>query len=133
MADSRPRMLLLIDENVPDSVAQFFASRGHDVRYVRDLFPGGTPDPVIATIGDRLSAIVVTWDRDFEKLVRRVPAGTRATFRRLGRISFRCNEVKGLPLLKKWIDLLEFHYEQALKESDFRMLVQIQESGFKIN
>ena len=125
-------MLLLIDENVPNSVAEFFASRGHDVRFVRDLFPAGTPDPVIATIGDRLSAIVVTWDRDFEKLVRRIPQGNRAAFRRLGRISFRCNEVKGRELLERWIDLLEFHYKRSLEEADFRMIVQIQASGLKL-
>jgi predicted nuclease of predicted toxin-antitoxin system len=125
-------MLLLIDENVPNSVADFFKARGNDVRFVRDLFPGGTPDPVIATIGDRLSAIVVTWDRDFETLVRRIPEGNRAKFRRLGRISFRCNEVKGRALLERWIDLLEFHYQQSLDNPDFRMIVQIQDSGFKV-
>lgn len=131
-AVGRARMLLLIDENVPNSVAEFFASRGHDVRFVRDLFPAGTPDPVIATIGDRLAAIVVTWDRDFEKLVRRIPQGNRAAFRRLGRISFRCNEVKGRELLERWIDLLEFHYRRSLEETDFRMIVQIQPSGVKL-
>ena len=131
-AVGRARMLLLIDENVPNSVAEFFASRGHDVRFVRDLFPAGTPDPVIATIGDRLAAIVVTWDRDFEKLVRRIPQGNRAAFRRLGRISFRCNEVKGRELLERWIDLLEFHYKRSLEEADFRMIVQIQASGLKL-
>ena len=133
MAGERPQMLLLIDENVPNSVAEYFASRGHQVRYVRDIFPGGTPDPVIATMGDRLSAIVVTWDRDFEKLASRVPAGNRASFRRLGRVSFRCNEARGLELLKRWIGMLEYHYLQALEQPDFRMLVQIQESGFKAN
>lgn len=30
-------MPLLIDENVPNSVAQIFVERGHDVRFVRDL------------------------------------------------------------------------------------------------
>ena len=124
-------MLLLIDENVPTSVAELFASRGHEVRLVRDLFPAGTPDPVIATIGDRLSAIVVTWDRDFDQLVRRIPEGNRARFRRLGRISFRCNEVKGRELLERWIEMIEFHYERALQEPDFRMMIQIQESGVK--
>lgn len=40
MAASAPtRMLLLIDENVPNSVAGFLADRGHDVRFVRELFP----------------------------------------------------------------------------------------------
>lgn len=126
-------MLLLIDENVPNSVAKFFTSRGHDVRFVRDLFPAGTPDPVIATIGDRMSAIVVTWDKDFEDLVRRVPEGNRAKFRRLGRISFRCNETRGCALLDQWIDHIEFHHEQAIKKKTFRMIVQIQESGFKVS
>lgn len=124
-------MLLLIDENVPSSVAQFFAERGHDVRYVRDLFPGGTPDPVIAAIGDRMAAIVVTWDRDFDTLVQRVPAGNRARFRRLGRISFRCEETQGRRLLERWIEMIEFHYERAMQDADFRMIVQVQESGVK--
>jgi predicted nuclease of predicted toxin-antitoxin system len=131
MAADRHPMLLLIDENVPNSVALLFAERGHDVRFVRDLFPAGTPDPVIATIGDRLAAIVVTWDRDFETLIQRVPEGNRTRFRRLGRISFRCNEVKGRELLAKWIAMIEFHYEQALAQADFRMMVQIQDSGVK--
>src|SRR5438132_9430820 len=101
-------MLLLIDENVPNSVAQLFAERGHDVRFVRDLFPAGTPDPVIAAIGDRLSAIVVTWDRDFETLVKRVTS-RQSRFRKLGRISFRCNEVHVRALLERWIDMIELH------------------------
>jgi len=124
-------MLLLINENVPNSVAELFARRGHDVRYVRELFPGGTPDPVIATIGDRLAAIIVTWDRDFERFVKRIPEGNRARFRRLGRISFRCSEVRGKALLERWIEHIEYHYEPASRYSDFRMMVQIQESGIK--
>ena len=125
-------MLLLIDENVPNSVAEFLAARGHDVRFVRDLFPAGTPDPVIATIGDRLAAIVVTWDRDFEDLVKRIPEGNRAKFRRLGRLSFRCNEVRGRELIEKWIESDEFHYQQAMRRGDFRMIVQIQENALKV-
>jgi predicted nuclease of predicted toxin-antitoxin system len=133
MAARRPAMLLLlIDENVPNSVSSFFIDRGHEVKLVRDLFPAGTPDPVIATIGDQLSAIVVTWDRDFEQLVRRIPEGNRARFRRLGRISFRCNEVRGRALLERWIETIEFHYQQALDQPDFRMMVQVQESGIKL-
>ena len=124
-------MLLLIDENVPASVASLFKDRGHDVMLVADLFPAGSPDPVIAAIADRMGAIVVTWDRDFEQLVRRVPAGNRAQFRRLGRISFRCNEARGRRLLERWIDMVEFHYERAREQPDFRMIVQIQESGVK--
>jgi len=126
-------MHLLIDENVPDSVAAFFAERGHQVTYVRDVLPARTPDPIIAEIGDRLSAIVVTWDKDFRQLVRRIPAGTRTAFRRLGRITFRCNEVKGRAQLERWIDHIELLYRNALEEKgDFRMIVEVQENSFKI-
>jgi predicted nuclease of predicted toxin-antitoxin system len=131
MADGRQLMRLLIDENVPLSVAEFFASRGHKVQYVKDLFPARTPDPVIATIGDKMSAIVVTWDKDFDALVQRVPAGNKAAFRRLGRITFSCREPRGLELAQRWMASIEFHHEQALQRDDLRMIVQIQESGFK--
>src|SRR5271167_4029841 len=73
----------------------------------------------------RLSAIVVTWDHDFDRLVQRVPRGKRATFRRLGRISFRCNETQGRRLVERWIESIEFHYEQAQKNSDLRMIPRI--------
>jgi predicted nuclease of predicted toxin-antitoxin system len=131
-AETSPRMRLLIDENVPSSVAEFFASRGHEVQYVRHLFPAGTPDPVIARVGDRLSAIVVTWDRDFETIVRRIPEGNKSAFRRLGRISFRCREPNGVALLSRWIQMIELHYAQAQAQPDFRMIVQIQDSGLKL-
>jgi predicted nuclease of predicted toxin-antitoxin system len=131
-AAPRPRMDLRIDENVPNSVAEFFESRGHRVRFVRDLLPAGTPDPVIAKVGDKLSAIVVSWDRDFEKIVSRVPTGNKAAFRRLGRISFRCKETQGCLLLERWIALIEAYHEQCLSKSDPRMIVQVQESGLKL-
>jgi predicted nuclease of predicted toxin-antitoxin system len=125
-------MLLLIDENVPKSVADFFADRGHEVLYVRDVLAAGAPDPVVAKIGDRLSAIVVTWDKDFDRLVKRVPEGQRSAFRRLGRISFRCREPHGRSQLERHIDIIEFHYTRALLLRDFRMIVQIQENAIKL-
>jgi predicted nuclease of predicted toxin-antitoxin system len=124
-------MLLLIDENVPNSVAEFLIARGHDARYVRDLFPAGTPDPVIATMGDRLAAVVVTWDRDFDALVRRIPEGNRMRFRRLGRISFRCNPANARRLLERWIEMIELQYRLATEDRDVRMIAVVQESGIK--
>ena len=90
------RMLLLIDENVPRSVADLFRERGHDVRLVLDLFLPGTPDPVIATIGDRMSALVVTWDKDFDSLRLRlaqhqVPEAIEAAAPRRSRRTASCH------------------------------------------
>lgn len=126
-------MLLLVDENVPASVARYLADRGHDVRLVLDLFPAGTPDPIIATLGDQMSALVVTWDRDFEAIVKRVPDGNRSRFRNLGRLSFRCPEPRGVALLERWIDHIEFHYQLTrARGGDARLIIQVQESGLKL-
>ena len=131
MLAGRRQMVLLIDENVPNSVVEFFKERGHEIHLVRERLPAGTPDPVIAVIGDRLSAIVVSWDRDFQRLVTRIPHGNKMRFRRLGRISFKCKETQGRALLEKWIDHIELHYEQCQTESDFRMIVEIQGAAVK--
>lgn len=125
-------MLLLIDENVPDSVARFLAARGHDVRYVRDLFPRGTPDPVIATLGDQLSALVVTWDRDFEALIRKIPDGNKKRFKNLGRISFKCREPRGRELIEEWIETIEFHHAQCLKREKRRLIMVVYDNGLKL-
>jgi predicted nuclease of predicted toxin-antitoxin system len=125
-------VLLLVDENVPQSVADFFAARGHQVKQVGDILPAATPDPVIAAVGDQMSAIVVTWDKDFESLVGRIPRGSQAKFRRLGRISFRCDYADGVRQLEKWMPLTEFHYAQAAASKTFRLILEIQRNAFRI-
>lgn len=121
-------MPLLIDENVPESVAVFFRDQGHDVMYVRKVLAAGTADPVVAAIGNQYSRIIVTWDRDYKKLVQRV--GRR--FRKLGRISFHCKETRGAYLAEKYIKFIELAYEQAMQETDFRMIIQVHETGIKM-
>jgi predicted nuclease of predicted toxin-antitoxin system len=126
-------MLLLIDENVPESVTTFLRERGHDVRHVRDLFLPGTPDPVIASGADRIGAIVVTWNhRDFKKLAARVPKGGAAALRRLGRINCRCPEPQGRARVEQVIDVIEGEYERAQMRRDKRLLIEITMTSVRI-
>ncbi len=127
----RVRMVLLVDENVPASVTQFFRERGHEVHLVWDLFPRGTADPVIGKLGDEQAAVVVTWNhRDFKKLAARVPVGQRRRFRRLSLISFRCRESLGRRRAEELIEFIEFAYEQAQRRRDKRLLVEITNTTF---
>lgn len=127
------RMLLLIDENVPNSVVEFLRQRGHDTRHVRDLFPNGTPDPIIATLGDELGAIVVTWNhKDFKRLASTVPDGNRQRFRRLGRISFRCRESRGRQRVEDLIEWIEFEYAQVQSRRDRRVMIEISDTTLRI-
>lgn len=126
-------MILLIDENVPESVTRLLKDRGHDVRLVRELLPAGTPDPVIAVVGNDLGAIVVTWNhKDFKKLVARVPRATQASLRKLGRINFRCHEARGRQRLEEMIEWVEFEYAQVQKKKDKRLMVEIGETYFRV-
>lgn len=70
-------------------------------------------------------------DRDFDQLVRRIPAGNRTRVKELGRITFTCNEVRGRSQLERWIDHIELHYNQATTRPDIRMIVLIQENAVK--
>ncbi len=121
-----PVIPLLIDENVPESVTQFLRDRGHTIYYVRDLLLAGSPDPIVATAGDRLAAVVVTWNhRDFKKLAARVPKGGQARLRRLGRMNFRCAESKGRQRVEQVIDIIEAEYERAERRRDKRLLIDV--------
>jgi len=126
-------MLLLIDENVPESVTTFLRNRGHDVRHVRDLALAETPDPIIAAAGDKLGAIIVTWNhKDFKKLAARIPVGGAAALRRLGRINFRCDESKGRYRVEQVIESIEVEYEMAQKRGDKRVMIEILTNSFRI-
>jgi predicted nuclease of predicted toxin-antitoxin system len=126
-------VLLLIDEDVPQSVADFFAARGHQVTFVRDILLPGTPDAAIAAVGDEMEAIVVTWNqRDFRRFASRVPKGARQSFRRLGRISFRCNQLRGRIRVEQVIESIEFEYEQSQRLRDTRLIMEIGESFFRV-
>lgn len=127
-----PSILFLIDENVPESVTIFLRERGHDVRHVRDLALTETPDPVIAAAGDKLGAIIVTWNhRDFKKLVARIPHGGQAALRRLGRINFRCDEAKGRYRVEQVIDIIEAEYEMAQGRGDKRVMMEVLTNSFR--
>lgn len=128
----RARMILIIDENVPQTVAEFFRGRGHSVIPIRDFLGRGAPDAAIARFSDEAMAVVVTWDRDFKQIVRRAPTGRRTEFRRLGRISFSCRESNGLRRTERLIDYIEFAFERAQSDRDQRLIVEITESSFRV-
>ncbi len=132
-AESGQRMLLLIDENVPASVSGFYASRGHDVQYVRDLPAAGAADPVIATTGNILGAVVVTWNhKHFKALVSRFPGGNRQRLRNLGRITYTCPEPFGLRRTAALIESIEFEYAQVRKMADKRLMFEVGTTTFRV-
>jgi hypothetical protein len=121
-----PTIPFLIDEDVPESVAQFLRDRGHIVYYVRELSLAGSPDHIVAAAGDRLGAVIVTWNtRDFRKLASRIPEGGRARLRRLGRLCFRCAESQGRRRVEETIEVIEAEFTRAEQRHDKRLIIEV--------
>ena len=126
-------MLLLIDENVPAQVTEVFRDRGHTVELVTDVLASATADQVIAIYGDATAAIVVTWNqKDFRKLAARVSEPGTRYLRRLGRISFRMREPEGRKRLLEVMRWIEMHYEDAERQSDKRLLLEVTRTTFTV-
>ena len=126
-------MRLLLDHNVPDSVATVFRERGHIVQLVREILPTDSPDPLIATVSEDEGAILVSCDRDFKKIAPRFPKGSRTRFRKLSRISIECSEPQAAQRILAAMEFIELEYKTAQKESDKRMFIIIQKNGLKTN
>jgi hypothetical protein len=112
-------MLLLIDENVPDPVTAIYRDRGHEVLLVRDLFPAGTADEVIARRANDLGAVVVTWNyKHFRAFAARKTR--RGTFRypRLGLITYEVPYPEGVERTQRHIRLVENEYDYTQEQGD---------------
>jgi len=81
-----PVLRLLLDHNLPDSVAAVFEEYGHEVHLLRDVLLPDSPD-LVAAVSEENDWILVSCDKDFRSIAPRVPRGMRMRFRRLSRIS----------------------------------------------
>jgi hypothetical protein len=114
-------MHFMLDENVPQDVADMLIRHDHTAAFIRDYVPPGAPDPLVAVVSEELKAILVSFDGDFEKIAPRIPAGQRTRFR----------EPQAAQRLEKALDLVKAEYELAKTLRDIRMNIWIAKSYFK--
>lgn len=117
-------MHFFLDENVPVSVAHVLRGRGHEVSFVVEVLATGSADPVVATVSEELSAVLVSADNDFKSIGPRVQMG-RMRYRRLSRIAMMCNEPQAAQRMEKALGLIEREYEIAQDSQDRRMIIAI--------
>jgi predicted nuclease of predicted toxin-antitoxin system len=125
-------MLLLIDENVPREIGEFFRSRGHDIVFVEQAAHFSATDEALAEWADERRAIVVTFDRDFKQLAKRPGPGGQQRFKRFGRISLDCLPKRALPRLQERIESIEFEYAQTMQRGNRRFIVEITETTLRL-
>lgn len=118
-------MRLLFDQNVPDSVATVFESRGHVVLRLRDITAPDAPDEVVATISEVEGAVLVSADRDFRTIASRIPNGQKKRFRRLSRITLSCKAPQSVTRVEVAIEMIEHEFQLAKTRKDSRMILEI--------
>ena len=126
-----PVLRLLLDQNVPDSVAAVFIEYGHEVHLLREVLLPDSPDPIVAAVSEENGWILVSCDKDFRSIAPRVPKGMRTRFRGLSRISLDCNEPQAAQRVRAAISLVEIEYQIAMESEDRRLFITIQNSGIK--
>lgn len=110
-------MRLLIDQNVPDSVARFLAERGHDVLLVRETLGRSSPDQLIALTAAFEGIIVVTFDKDFRRFQRLLPEVQRTAFASgAGFIHLAMKESRGVHRLRDEIETIELYAARAERD-----------------
>lgn len=122
----------LLDQNVPQSVADILASRGHDVLFSRDVLEQNSPDQLIAITAALEGLVVVTLDADFKRYRDLFPQGFRTQARRLtGRIVIGVKEPQAASRLAQVIDLIEFHHARAAN-SGIRLMLTVTATGINV-
>ena len=124
-------MYFLLDENVPQEVAEMLIKNGHQAEFIRDSIPQGSADPLVALVSEEASGILVSFDGDFEKIAPRVPDGQKVRFRKLCRIWLCCGEPQAAERLEKGLSLVQSEYDLSLDQRDKRMLVWISKGYLK--
>src|SRR3954447_13504514 len=80
----------LANENVPGPLVQALVEAGHDVAWVRTIFPG-LPDKDVLALAARERRILITFDKDFGEIARsaNLPASCGVILFRVPMPSFR--------------------------------------------
>jgi predicted nuclease of predicted toxin-antitoxin system len=116
-------MYFMLDENVPQDVADMLNELGHKAEFIREYAPPGSPDPVVATVSEELDAILLSFDGDFEVISPRLPDGQKKRFRKLSRVWLRCSEPQAANRLRTVIDFVAAEFTLTKPNSPMRLTI----------
>jgi predicted nuclease of predicted toxin-antitoxin system len=73
----------ILDHCIPISVAAVLRDRGHDVILLSEILPTDSADTIVARVAQINDCILVTQDKDFRKIVTKIPDGVKSKIREI--------------------------------------------------
>lgn len=125
-------MLFYLDENVPAQVEAVIVSKGHEVRWKRDIIPEGSPDQMVAAVSEDAGAILVSHDKDFKRIAPRIPDGQRTRFRKLSMLRLECKKPKSAHNVGNLFDFIELEARLRGEGENSRLMISIRDSSITI-
>ena len=124
-------MKFLLDHCIPKAVANVLSERGHEVLSLTDVLPQNSPDPVVAKVAQLNRCVLVAQDRDFKKIVNRIPDGVKNNIKQLSRISLQCISPKCVIRISAAMSFVEFEWYNCQTASDPRMFITIGDKSMR--
>lgn len=127
-----PRQVIpfFTDQNVPDSLGETLLSAGHVLTRLRDVMDTTSADPVIGVACARGGQVLVTHDKDFRTLAKRLQITQREYHKSLHRILMRCPEPKSAQRMKEALSIIEFEWQWV--KPDRPMVIEIGDQFIKV-
>ena len=130
MSDGWVAIPFFTDQNVPDSVGDVIIDAGHELTRLRDVMDATTADPIIAVACARNGHVLVSHDRDFRHVSRRLGITQRQFQKSLHRIQLRCPEPSSARRVSEALSLIEAEWHLITPERP--MIIEINESSIRI-
>ena len=121
---SPPPFRVLLDENVPKTVGDVFASAGHKVIWHKDVLRPGAVDDLVAAAAMIEDAILVSIDRDMKQRTGHYGRIAQA-FAKLHLISIGCPEPHAAARIREAMTFLSCEWCYQLAKPSRRMFVQV--------
>lgn len=122
----------MLDENVPEKVAETLRRLQHEVIRSTDLVVGGSADQIVATAAQEGGWILVSHDRDFKRIERLCSEGQQQRFPRLSRLLLSCPEPTSAVRLETFISIVEAEFARVQPLDDTRIMMDIGERRVRI-
>lgn len=124
-------MLFLVDEDVPSSVVEFLAARGHRLCLVTEVLMPGSPDALVARWADESAATILTCNgKHFIPLLSRASRDGPRKFRRAGLVVVP--QVRSRERLADFVDLIELEDARRQRNGDQRVLIEVRDTTVRI-